>query len=287
MGKGDPFRWLAAGGEGRFRIEIPAASPLFAGHFPGHPILPGVVHLAVVERALGYPLGGVRAVRLRRPVTPGESLDLTFGSPGGDGWTRFEIGREGVPVSGGAVRAAPAGGDELEGSDELEGPELSAAGEIPILLPHAPPARLVRSVLAVAAAGIVCAAAVPPDHPLVEAGRSPACLGVEAAAQAAAVLESIVRQEGRREADPAPRIGYLVGIREARFAVASLPTDRPFRVSARLQGSAPPLSIYEIAVGEPGREAVTGTISTFLADPATAQAATAGGSRTTGGAAAG
>jgi 3-hydroxyacyl-[acyl-carrier-protein] dehydratase len=281
MGRDDLFRWLAAGEEGCFRIEVPAASPLFAGHFPGHPILPGVVHLAIVERALGYPPGGVRAVRLRRPVTPGEILDLTLGSPDEGGWTRFGIGRDGVPVSGGNVRADPAGGGEWEDS------EPATADDFPILLPHAPPARLVRSVLAVAEEGIVCTAAVPPDHPLVEAGRSPACLGVEAAAQAAAVLESIVRQEGRREADPAPRIGYLVGIREARFAVATLPTDRPFRVSARLQGSAPPLSIYEIAVGEPGREALTGTISTFLADPATTEAATAGGSRTTGGALAG
>ena len=49
---------------------------------------------------------------------------------------------------------------------------------------------------------------------------------------------------------PGPRIGYLVGVREARFATPFLPAGRPFRVTARLQGSAPPLSIYEIAVGD-------------------------------------
>ena len=58
-----PFRLLATGEEGRFRVEIPAASPLFAGHFPGHPILPGIAHLAIVERALGIPLAAVRSVQ--------------------------------------------------------------------------------------------------------------------------------------------------------------------------------------------------------------------------------
>jgi 3-hydroxymyristoyl/3-hydroxydecanoyl-(acyl carrier protein) dehydratase len=256
---GDPFRLLETGEGHRFRVEIPAASPLFAGHFPGHPILPGVAHLAIVERALGVPIIAGRSLRLRRPVTPGEALDLSLGPPGDDGWTRFDISREGAPVSGGGVRTSPA----ADGAEPEEA-TLPAVEEFPILLPHTPPARLIRGVLAVTEAGIVCVAAIPPDHPLAVAGR---LLGVEAAAQAAAVLEAIGRRGDRGEEGPEPRIGYLVGVREARFA-ASLAAGRPFRVSARLQGSAPPLSVYEIAVGEPGHEVATGTISTFLAGPA-------------------
>ncbi len=247
------FRLIAGTDTGdgrRFAVEIPVASPLFAGHFPGQPILPGVAQLAVIERVLG-PLAGIRNLKLRRPVSPGDRLDLWVSGPREDGSVRFEMSRDGEPVSNGAVLLSPAAGGDGAVSGR-EGDDLPAD-----LLPHSPPARFVRGLIEASGEAIACAAEVPPDHPLVVEGRFPAFLGIEAAAQAAAVLEAL----GRTEDAPGPRIGYLVGIREARFAISTLPAGEAFEVTARFQGGAFPLSLYEVTAAG----AVTGAISTYIA----------------------
>jgi len=256
----EPFRLLSASGAERgpvFRVEIPAGSRLFEGHFPGHPILPGVTHLAMAERALGAPVTAVRSLKLRRPVVPGDVLELVLKDPDEEAWARFELRRGGEAVSGGTVRTTPPGEETPAGEVPW-----STSGFPPIegLLPHAPPARLLGGIAEASPEEIRAVAEIPPGHPLAVDGFVPAFLGIEAGAQAAAALEALNRSPDA----PGPRIGYLVGVREARFAAAALPIGRPLLVAARFQGGAPPLSIYEIAVGEPGRETVTGTISTYL-----------------------
>ena len=130
------------------------------------------------------------------------------------------------------------------------------------LLPHRDPMRLVRVIVEVAAGldSITCIAVIPPDNPLAAGDRAPACLGLEAAAQAAACLEAL----SRRDNDPGPRLGYLVGVREAIFHTPGLPVAAPLAVTARAAGSAPPLAVYEIRVEEDGALLVTGTISTYV-----------------------
>lgn len=76
-------------------LAIPADHPAYAGHFPGRPILPGVVLLDATLAHLATLQGRPEAVRIKSikflsPVVPGESLALNYESAG-TGNYRFEI----------------------------------------------------------------------------------------------------------------------------------------------------------------------------------------------------
>lgn len=77
-------------------LPIAADHPAYAGHFPGQPILPGVVLLDEALHALAARLGRqdaawqLKSVKFHSPVQPGESLTLhSAESP--TGGFRFEI----------------------------------------------------------------------------------------------------------------------------------------------------------------------------------------------------
>ena len=79
-------------------LPIPADHPAYAGHFPGQPILPGVVLLDAALHALASQQGRVgtagpvqlNAAKFLSPVRPGEALALhANASPAGG--MRFEI----------------------------------------------------------------------------------------------------------------------------------------------------------------------------------------------------
>lgn len=128
------------------------------------------------------------------------------------------------------------------------------------LIPHRGPARLLRRILVAREDKILCEAAVPADHPLVRDGQAPGWLALEAAAQAAAALEALAR----REQDPGPRLGYLVGVRDARIEASHVPAEVPFQVTLRVQGGAPPLAIYQAVAERDGAPVLAGTISTYI-----------------------
>jgi len=239
------------------RVEIPADSPFFTGHFRGHPIFPGIAHPLLVTRE---PVAEIVSLKLRSPVRPGDVLDISGTDRDESNTVRFELRRGAEPVSQGILRLAPPGSDST--------PTLSSAAESPAgfppvaaLIPHEPPARLIRDILEASAEGLTAWAEIPAASPFVEAGRAPAFLGLEAAAQGAAVLEALSRRD-----TSGPRIGYLVGLRNARFHVSWLPAEHPFRIAVRLSGSAASLSIYEVTVDDgAGTVLAQGTISTYMA----------------------
>ena len=74
-------------------LAIAADHPAFAGHFPGRPIVPGVVLLDLAQRAIeaasGVRLIGLSVAKFHRPVGPGEALLLDYELGGAN--ARFEI----------------------------------------------------------------------------------------------------------------------------------------------------------------------------------------------------
>ena len=76
-------------------LHVAADHPAYAGHFPGRPILPGVVVLAealdAIARATGRPAEAwqLASVKFLQPVGPGTALVLAH-SASGTG-LRFEV----------------------------------------------------------------------------------------------------------------------------------------------------------------------------------------------------
>jgi predicted LPLAT superfamily acyltransferase/3-hydroxymyristoyl/3-hydroxydecanoyl-(acyl carrier protein) dehydratase len=92
-------------------LRIEAGHPALAGHFPGSPVLPGVVLLDETVRAIERESGGaprrwtVGAAKFLKPVQPGESLTLEY-EPLPNGSMRFAVTSAGRAVASGVLRPA-------------------------------------------------------------------------------------------------------------------------------------------------------------------------------------
>lgn len=95
-------------------IEVDPAHPALAGHFPGNPVLPGVVVLDQVacaaEAWLGRPLmiAGLPQVKFVAPLLPGHRARIRLRHE--PGRIDFEVDREGTTVARGVLRLAAEAG---------------------------------------------------------------------------------------------------------------------------------------------------------------------------------
>jgi 3-hydroxyacyl-[acyl-carrier-protein] dehydratase len=92
-------------------LRIPLDHPAFAGHFPGNPIVPGVILLDAAVHAMQQLTGHagaceVGAAKFLRPVGPGETLTIVLETAAPTGSVRFEISSAGRRVATGTLAAA-------------------------------------------------------------------------------------------------------------------------------------------------------------------------------------
>src|SRR5215469_16747920 len=73
-----------AGGEHEFEFNFAAGDPVFAGHFPHRPLLPGIFQLEIARMAAEwvrnrpFSIREISRAKFQRPVIPGETLKLSL-----------------------------------------------------------------------------------------------------------------------------------------------------------------------------------------------------------------
>jgi len=94
-------------------LDLTPAAGWFAGHFPGWPILPGVVQLdwaltlAQAHLDLGGGAAGAVQVKFKRPLRPGDRLTLRLSHDPARHRLDFEYCRDGQSCASGRITVTP------------------------------------------------------------------------------------------------------------------------------------------------------------------------------------
>lgn len=93
-------------------FTVPADHPCLPGHFPGAPVVPGVVVLDHVLALLPAPPGSGRRlawVKFVRPLLPGQHAEVRFARERGE--VRFTVSHAGETLVRGALAPPVAAGE--------------------------------------------------------------------------------------------------------------------------------------------------------------------------------
>jgi len=240
-------------------IELPANC--CAGHFPGRPLVPGVLQLMLVERALVAEIGDdaalveVSRVRWRRPVTPNDRLRLSATID--DLRARFELAVDGTAVCDGSVGL---GSLPMFGADATSPRGGASQGPDPLrLLPHRPPMLFVERVAEWGEGGGVCRGRIDPDACLAAGGAVvPASAAIEFAAQSMGAVEGC-----RSGHEGPPRVGYLVAASRTVLSVRGFPVDAELTAEVGPTIWSPPMARCSARVTVGDREIVTCHLTTW------------------------
>lgn len=89
------------------KFQIAGSHPALPGHFPGRPVVPGVVLLdhvvAAIERLSDARVAGFAQVKFRRPLLPGQEAELALEFSGN---VQFRISVDTQLLANGSVEIA-------------------------------------------------------------------------------------------------------------------------------------------------------------------------------------
>ena len=108
-----PLHREVVGDDARVELDINSDLVWFVGHFPGHPILPGVVQLAWAvyfsREIFGYGpnVSAIEQLKFKRPIGPGRHVTLLLMRRAADTAVSFEYRDVHTSFSSGCLRFNP------------------------------------------------------------------------------------------------------------------------------------------------------------------------------------
>ena len=90
-------------------LQVDHGHPALPGHFPGNPVVPGVVLLNCILDELGrqapqVTVTGIRKLKFLRMLFPGQSFSVEFAAPAAGG-LRFKCWQDGAVLAEGNLAA--------------------------------------------------------------------------------------------------------------------------------------------------------------------------------------